>query len=65
VRAVEVAVGDTPLDEIRFVASRTPCTWRSWRISEALLPEARRLGLTIVRGAQPPSFDGTGRVRPF
>jgi len=63
--AVEVAVGDTPLDEICFVRIKDTLHLEELEISAALLPEARRLGLTIVRGAQPLSFDDTGRIRPF
>jgi len=34
-------------------------------ISEALLPEARKIGLTILGEARALEFDATGRIRPF
>jgi hypothetical protein len=63
--AVEVAVGDAPLDEIRFVRIKDSLHLEELEISEALVPEARRLGLTILGEARPLSFDNTGRIRPF
>jgi hypothetical protein len=63
--AAEVAVGDTPLGEIRFVRIKDTLHLEELEISEALLPEARKLGLTIVREAQPMSFDEAGRVHAF
>ena len=63
--AVEVAVGDAPLDEIRFVRIKDTLHLEELEISEALLPEARKLGLTILGEARSLAFDDTGRIRPF
>ncbi len=63
--AVEVAVGEIPLDEIRFVRIKDTLHLEELDISEALLPEARKLGLTVVREAMPMSFDEAGRIRVF
>jgi hypothetical protein len=63
--AVEVAVGDMSSDEIRLVRIKDTLHLEELEISEALLPEARKLGLTILGEARPPSFDDTGRIRPF
>ena len=63
--ALEVAVGELPLDEIRLVRIRNTLHLEELEISAALLPEARKLGLTVSRGARPLSFDETGRIAPF
>jgi hypothetical protein len=63
--AVEVAVSDAPLDEIRFVRIKDTLHLEELEISEALLPEARKLGLAVVGDPRPLSFDDTGRIRPF
>lgn len=63
--AVEVAVGDMSSDEIRLVRIKDTLHLEELEISEALLPEARKLGLTILGEARPLSFDDTGRIRPF
>ena len=63
--AIELAVGDTPLDELRFVRIKDTLHLEELEISEALLPEARKLGLTILGEARALEFDGTRRVRPF
>jgi hypothetical protein len=63
--AVEVAVGEIPLGEIRFVRIKDTLHLEELDISEALLPEARKLGLTVVREAMPMSFDEAGRIRVF
>ena len=63
--AVDVAVGDAPLDEIRFVRIKDTLHLEELEISEALLPEARKLGLTVLGEARPLVFDDTGRIRPF
>jgi len=34
-------------------------------ISEALLPQAREIGLTVVAGPRSLEFDGTGTIRPW
>ena len=63
--AIELAVGDTPLDELRFVRIKDTLHLEELEISEALLPEARKFGLTILDEARALEFDGTGWVRPF
>lgn len=63
--AVTVAVGDMPADEIRLVRIKDTLHLDELEISGALLPEARRLGLTVLGEAQPLSFDEAGRIRPF
>jgi hypothetical protein len=63
--ALEVAVGDAHLGEIRFVRIKDTLHLEELEISEALLPEARKLGLTILGEARWLAFDDTGRLRPF
>jgi len=63
--AVEVAVGDMSSDEIRLVRIKDTLHLEELEISEALLPEARKLGFTILGEARPIPFDDTGRIRPF
>jgi len=63
--AVEAAVGDAAQEEIRFVRIKDTLHLEELEISEALLPEARKLGLTILGGARSLAFDDTGRMRPF
>jgi hypothetical protein len=63
--AVEAAVGDMSSDEIRLVRIKDTLHLEELEISEALLPEARKLGLTILGEARPLSFDDTGRIGPF
>lgn len=63
--AIELAVGDTPLDEVRLVRIPNTLHLEELEISGALLPEARRLGLSLLGEARPLTFDGTGRIRPF
>jgi len=63
--AVEVAVGETPLDELRLVRITNTLHLEELEISEALLPEARKIGLTILNEARALEFDATGRIRPF
>jgi hypothetical protein len=63
--AVEVAVGDMSPDEIRLVRIQDTLHLEELEISDALLPEARKLGLTVVGEARPPLFDNAGRIRPF
>lgn len=63
--AVTVAVGDMPADEIRLVRIKDTLHLDEMEISEALLPEARTLGLTVLGEARPLSFDETGRIAPF
>jgi len=63
--AIEVAVGETPLHELRLVRIPNTLHLEELEISEALLPEAEKLGLSIVRPAAPLAFDATGRIRPW
>jgi hypothetical protein len=61
--AIEVAVGETPPSEVRFVRIKNTLHLEELEISEALVPEAKQAGLTVVRGPQPLSFDEAGRLR--
>jgi hypothetical protein len=63
--AVEVAVGETPLDELRLVRIENTLHLEELDISEALLPEARKAGLAVLTEARPLQFDESGRVKPF
>jgi hypothetical protein len=63
--AVEVAVGETPFDELRLVRVKNTLHLEELDISEALLPEARKLGLEIAGEPRPVEFDAAGRVKPF
>ncbi|MFB3816873.1 MAG: lactate racemase domain-containing protein [Candidatus Methylomirabilales bacterium] len=63
--AIQVAVGDTPLSELRFVRIPNTLHLEALEISEALLPEAEKLGLPVVRPPRPLEFDADGRIRPF
>jgi hypothetical protein len=63
--AVEVAVGDMSPDDIRFVRIPDTLHLEELDISEALLPEAGKLGLTVVSEARSVTFDDTGRIQPF
>jgi hypothetical protein len=63
--AIEVAVGETPLSELRIVRIKNTLHLENLDVSEALLPEARKLGLAIAGEPRPLEFDGTGRVKPF
>jgi len=63
--AVEVAVGDMPPDEIRLVRIKNTLHLEDLEISEALLPEARKLRLTVLTEPRPVEFDGMGRIKPF
>jgi hypothetical protein len=60
--AMEVAVGETPPGEVRLVRIRNTLHLEELEISEALLPEAEKAGLTVVRGPQALAFDDAGRV---
>jgi hypothetical protein len=64
-KAVEVAVGETPLDELRMVRIQNTLHLEELDISEALLPEAKRLGLAVSGEARPIAFDADGRILPF
>jgi hypothetical protein len=63
--AIEAAVGETPLEQVRFVRIRDTLHLEELEISEALLPEARKAGLTVLGDPRPLEFDDTGSVRPF
>jgi hypothetical protein len=63
--AIEVAVGETPASQVRFVRIKDTLHLEEMEISEALLPEARQEKLTIVREVRPLEFDATGRLRPW
>jgi hypothetical protein len=63
--AVEAAVGETPADELRMVRIKNTLHLEELDISEGLMPEAERLGLTVVGPARPLEFDGSGWLTPF
>jgi hypothetical protein len=63
--AIEVAVGETPPEQVRLVRIKNTLHLEELEISEALLPDATKAGLTVVRGPQPLAFDGTGRLRAW
>ena len=64
-QAVEVAVGDMSPEEIRLVRVRDTLHLDELEVSEALLPEARRLGLTVLSEPRPLRFDDSGRIQAF
>jgi len=63
--AIELAVGDTPADQLRVVRIKNTLHLEELEISEALLPDARKIGLTILGEAREVEFDAAGRIRPF
>lgn len=63
--AIQVAVGETFPDQVRFVRIKNTLHLEELEISEALLPEAGKLGLAIVGGPRALEFDGTGRLRAW
>jgi hypothetical protein len=63
--AIEVAVGETQPDQVRLARIKNTLHLEELEISEALLPEAKKAGLTVVRGPEPLAFDEAGRVRPW
>jgi hypothetical protein len=63
--AIEAAVGEISLEHVRFVRIRDTLHLEELEISEALLPEARKAGLTVLGEPRPIEFDDTGSVRPF
>jgi lactate racemase-like protein len=63
--AIEVAVGDTPPDQLRLVRIKNTLHLEELEISEALLPEARKLGLAMGGDVRQLGFDSAGRIRPF
>jgi hypothetical protein len=63
--AVEVAVGETSLAELRLVRIQDTLHLESLDISESLLPEARKLSLEIAGEPRSIPFDASGRITPF
>jgi hypothetical protein len=63
--AIQAALGEVPSDQVRFVRIKNTLHLEELEISEALLPEAERFGLTIVAEPRPLEFDETGRLRPW
>ncbi len=63
--AIEVAVGESSPDEVRLVRIKNTLHLEELEISEALVPEARQAGLTVLRGPHPLAFDAAGRIRPW
>jgi hypothetical protein len=63
--AIELAVGDTPADQLRLVRIKNTLHLEELEISEALLPDARQIGLTVLGEARELEFDAAGRIRPF
>ncbi|HSD49784.1 MAG TPA: DUF2088 domain-containing protein, partial [Candidatus Methylomirabilis sp.] len=63
--AIQVALGGTPPGQVRFVRIKNTLHLEELEISEALLTEARKLGLTVVAGPRVLEFDETGRLRPW
>ena len=53
--AIEAAVGDNPPEQVRFVRIRDTLHLEEMEISEALLPEARKAGLTVLGEPRPSS----------
>jgi hypothetical protein len=64
-QAIEAAVGDLPPEQVRLARVRNTLHLEELEISEALVPEAERLGLAVVRGSRPLPFDDAGRIRPW
>ena len=63
--AIETAVGEVSLDQVRLVRVKNTLHLEELEISEALLPQAKEIGLTVVAGPRSLEFDGTGRIRPW
>jgi hypothetical protein len=63
--AIEAAVGEAAPDQVRLVRIKNTLHLEELEISEALLPEAVKAGLTVMREARPLPFDETGRLRPW
>jgi hypothetical protein len=61
--AIETAVGEVPPDQVRLVRIKNTLHLEELEISEALLPRAKEVGLTVVAGPRSLEFDGTGRIR--
>jgi hypothetical protein len=63
--AIETAVGEVPPDQVRLVRIKNTLHLEELEISEALLPQAKEIGLTVVAGPRSLEFDGTGCIRPW
>jgi hypothetical protein len=63
--AIEAAVGEVSPEQVRFVRIGDTLHLEELDISEALLPEARKAGLTVLGEPRLIEFDDTGSVRPF
>jgi hypothetical protein len=63
--AIELAVGDTPADQLRVVRIKNTLHLEELEVSEALLSDARKIGLTVLGEARELEFDAAGRIRPF
>ena len=63
--AIETAVGEVSPDQVRLVRIKNTLHLEELEISEALLPQAKEVGLTVVAGPRSLEFDGTGRIRPW
>ena len=64
-QAVEAAVGDAPPDAVRLARIPDTLHLEALEISEALVPEARALGLEVVGPPQPLRFDAADCLAPF
>ena len=58
-------MGETPPDGVRLVRVKNTLHLEELEISEALLPEAKKAWLTVVRGPQPLDFNEAGRLRAW
>jgi hypothetical protein len=63
--AIEAAIGDIPPAAARLVRIKDTLHLEELEISEALLPEAQKPGLRVVRGARPLAFDDKDCVQPW
>jgi hypothetical protein len=63
--AIQTAVGEISPDRVRLVRIKNTLHLEELEISEALLPQAREVGLAIVAGPRSLEFDGNGRIREW
>jgi hypothetical protein len=63
--AIEMAVGDAPLNELRLVRIKDTLHLEELEISEALLLEVKKLGLIVLGEPREMIFDAVGRIEPF
>jgi len=63
--AIEMAVGDAPLNELRLVRIKDTLHLEELEISEALLLEVKKLGLIVLGEPREMIFDAAGRIEPF